>query len=117
MITVIATLKIKAGHEAEFDTAAKEMVEYVSQHEAGTLSYVFLRASDDPCEVTVYETYSDPTALAAHSGSEQMKSFFTGGASPGRLVLPPSGDSSGATPFTFDGRPGPSVVAYTDRAW
>lgn len=96
MITVIAMLKIKAGHEAEFDAAAKEMVEYVSQHEAGTLSYVFLRASDDPCEVTVYETYSDPSALATHSGSEQMKSFFT------------------ATSTLLDGRP--SIRMYEEIA-
>ena len=76
MVTVIAKLKLKAGSEAAFESAARELIAYVKESEAGTLSYVLHRSTADPTEYVYYEVYSDPAALAAHGGSEPMAKFF-----------------------------------------
>ena len=80
MLTVIATLKTKAGSEAALEKAAREMIAYVTQHEPGTLTYVVNRCASDPTEFVIYEVYADQTAFAAHGGSEQMQKFFAAAA-------------------------------------
>ncbi|MGH7812765.1 MAG: putative quinol monooxygenase [Candidatus Binataceae bacterium] len=74
-ITIIAKLKVKPGSEAAFEAAAKEMIEKVKTSEPGTLAYILHKNSADPTEFIYYENYQDQAALAAHSGSEQMKAF------------------------------------------
>lgn len=76
MLTVIATLKAKTGSEAALEKAAQEMVEYVKQHEPGTITYLVNRCASDPTEYVFYEVYADQAAFAAHGGSEQMQKFF-----------------------------------------
>ena len=76
MVTVIATLKVKAGNEAAMEKAAREMVAHVKAHEPGTLTYILHRSTGDPTEFVFYEVYADQGALATHGGSEQMQKFF-----------------------------------------
>jgi quinol monooxygenase YgiN len=76
MVTVIATLKVKAGSEAALEKAAREMIAHVKANEPGTLTYVLHRSTGDPTEFVFYEVYADQGALAAHGGSEQMQKFF-----------------------------------------
>jgi quinol monooxygenase YgiN len=89
MVTVIATLKVKSGSEAAFETAAQEMIAHVKANEPGTLTYVFHRAAGDPTQFAVYEVYTDQTALAAHSSSETLQKFFgtIGGMLDGRPAI------------------------------
>jgi quinol monooxygenase YgiN len=76
MVTIIATLKVKAGNEAAFADAAAKMIEHVKKNEPATLTYVCHRSTTDPTEFAFYETYADQAAVAAHSSSEAMMQFF-----------------------------------------
>ncbi len=89
MTTVIATLKVQAGHEAAFEQAAQEMIAYVRANEPGTVTYVCNRGIAEPNEYVFYEVYADDAALATHSGSAQMMTFFgaVGGLLEGRAVI------------------------------
>ena len=76
MVTIIATLKVKAGNEGAFQDAARKMIEHVKKSEPATLTYMFHRSTSDPAEFAFYETYTDQAAVAAHSSSEAMMQFF-----------------------------------------
>jgi len=76
VVTVIATLKVKAGNEAAFRQAAEKMIAHVKANEAGTLSYLLHRSTGDPTQFLFYEVYADQGALAAHGASEPMQQFF-----------------------------------------
>ena len=75
MMTVIAKLKVRAGKEAEFEKAAREMVAHVKAEEPGTLTYLLHRSSADPTVFAFYEVYVDAAAFTAHSGSDRMRQF------------------------------------------
>ena len=76
MITVIATLKVKAGQEETLISGMKKMIEHVRGHEPGTRTYLLHRSTADPTTFLVYEVYADQAAFAAHGASEPMKEFF-----------------------------------------
>jgi quinol monooxygenase YgiN len=76
MMTVVATLKVKAGNEATFQQAAEKMIAHVKANEPGTLTYILNRSTSDPTEFLFYEVYADQGAFAAHGGSEPMQQFF-----------------------------------------
>jgi quinol monooxygenase YgiN len=76
MITVIATLKVKAGQEETLVAGMKKMIEHVRAHEPGTKTYLLHRSAADPTTFLVYEVYADQAAFAAHGASEPMKEFF-----------------------------------------
>ena len=86
MITVIATLKVKAGQEETLVAGMKKMIEHVRAHEPGTKTYLLHRSAADPTKFLVYEVYADQAAFAAHGASEPMKEFFklAGGIMDGR---------------------------------
>ena len=75
MLVVIAKLKAKPG--AGDDLAAKfsEMVAWVTENEAETLTYICNRSTNDPDEFVFFERYPDPAALGAHSSSDRFKAF------------------------------------------
>ena len=75
-MTVIATLKVKAGSEAAFRQAAEQMIAYVKASEPGTTAYTLNRSTSDPTKFVFYEVYQDQAAFAAHGGSEAMQVFF-----------------------------------------
>jgi quinol monooxygenase YgiN len=76
MITVIATLKVKAGQEETLVAGMKKMIEHVRAHEPGTKTYLLHRSAADSTKFLVYEVYADQAAFAAHGASEPMKEFF-----------------------------------------
>jgi quinol monooxygenase YgiN len=76
MVTVIAKLKVKAGREADFEKAARDMITYVEANEPETKTYLLHRAAGDPTDYLFYEVYTDQAALARHGGSEAMQRFF-----------------------------------------
>ncbi|HUI28126.1 MAG TPA: putative quinol monooxygenase [Candidatus Kryptonia bacterium] len=75
-MTVIATLKVKAGSETAFQQAADKMIAHVKANEPGTLMYILNRSNSDPSKFVFYEVYQDQGAFAAHGGSEPMQQFF-----------------------------------------
>jgi len=76
MPTVIAKLKVRAGTEADFVRAGREMIAHVKAQEPGTLTYLFHRAQHDPTTFVFVERYTDRQALDAHAQSEQMMKFM-----------------------------------------
>jgi quinol monooxygenase YgiN len=73
-ITVIAKLKVKAGSEAAFEAAGREMISKVGG-ETGTLTYVLHKDVRDPSTFIYYEVYQDQAALDAHGKTDHMKAF------------------------------------------
>jgi quinol monooxygenase YgiN len=65
MLTFIARLTIKAGHEAEFERIMRAAVPRVRQ-EPGNRTYIFHRATDNPRAFMFYEEFDDQAALDAH---------------------------------------------------
>ena len=65
MLTFIARLTVKAGHEAEFERIMRMAVPKVRQ-EPGNHAYIFHRATDNPRVFMFYEEYDDQAALDAH---------------------------------------------------
>lgn len=85
-ITVIAKVKVKAGSESEFQSAAEKMIAHVVENEPDTLTYLLHRAQSDPTEFVFYEVYADQAALVTHGSSPAMQQFFAamGGVVAGR---------------------------------
>jgi quinol monooxygenase YgiN len=73
-ITVVAKLKVKAGSEAAFEEAGKEMVGKVGG-EAGTKTYILHKDVRDPSTFIYYEVYQDQAALDSHGKTDHMKAF------------------------------------------
>src|SRR5713226_4424434 len=65
-VTVIATLKVKAGSEKQFEDAARAMIEKVHSAEPGTQTYVLHRSVKEPTTFVYYEVYQDQAAFDAH---------------------------------------------------
>lgn len=74
MLTTIATLKIKEGHEAEFETVAKELAAAVNANEPGCHLYT-LNKGDEPLTYVFVERYEDEAAVEAHRASDHFKTL------------------------------------------
>jgi quinol monooxygenase YgiN len=72
--SVVATLRAKAGCEAEFKAAALQLVAAVRAHEPGCLLYT-LNQGNSPDTFVFIERYADEAALAAHRGTEHFKTL------------------------------------------
>ena len=64
-VGIIATIKVKPGKEAEFETVFRELAAQVKQNEPGCLLYDLFR-SKAPSTYVVMEQYANAEALAAH---------------------------------------------------
>lgn len=74
-ISVLAKLKVKAGSEAAFEAAGKDMIAAVRANEPGTLAYTLHKSVKDPTEFWFYEQYADQAALDAHGKTPHMREF------------------------------------------
>jgi quinol monooxygenase YgiN len=66
MTAFIATLRIKAGQEREFERLQRELSELTHANEPGTLVYDILRSRDDPSTYVVYGRFRDEAAFQFH---------------------------------------------------
>lgn len=71
---IIAKITAQPGKRDELVAARKAMVDHVESEE-GTVQYVLHTDTNDENLVWFYERYDSQEALAAHSGSEAMKSL------------------------------------------
>ncbi len=76
MLTVIATLKVKADKTTAFEDEARKMTAHVQANEPGTKTYICHRSTADPTVYVFYEVYADQAAFAQHGGSAAMQAFF-----------------------------------------
>jgi quinol monooxygenase YgiN len=96
-VTIFAKLKVKAGSEAVFEAAAKEMIAAVRANEPGTTAYVLHKSNQDPTSYWFYETYVDQASVDLHGKTAHMKAF---------------GGKIGAA---LDGRPEVTLATELDR--
>ena len=74
MLAVVATLKVKPGSEAEFESVAQEMVAAVNANEPGCLLYILTR-SPEPQTYIILERYADQAASDAHVASAHFRAI------------------------------------------
>lgn len=66
MTCFIATLKIKTGHEAEFERLQRELSELTHQSEPDTIVYDIIRSRTNPDTYVVYGRFRDEAAFQYH---------------------------------------------------
>lgn len=74
MLGVIATLRVKAGREQEFEAVARELVAKVRANEPGCALYALHRGETAGTYVFM-ERYVDQAAVDAHRGTEYFKAL------------------------------------------
>jgi quinol monooxygenase YgiN len=72
--SVVATIKAKAGSEAEFRAAALQLAAAVRANEPGCLLYT-LNQGESPDTFVFMERYADEDALKAHRATEHFKTL------------------------------------------
>ena len=72
--SIVATIKAKAGQEAQFQEAALKLAAAVKANEPGCLMYT-LNKGEDPSTFVFMERYADEEALKAHRGTEHFKTL------------------------------------------
>lgn len=72
MLAVVATLKVKPGSEAEFESVAQEMVAAVKANEPGCVLYILTRSAE-PQTYVILERYVDQAANDAHVASAHFR--------------------------------------------
>jgi quinol monooxygenase YgiN len=69
MTVFIATLKIKPGHEAEFERLQRELSELTHASEPDTKVYDIVRSRDQRDTYVVYGRFTDEAAYQFHQGT------------------------------------------------
>lgn len=70
--STIATIKVKAGQEAQFEAIARTLVAAVNADEPGCLLYT-LNRGDDPHTYVFMERYRDEDAVKAHRATAHYR--------------------------------------------
>ena len=69
MTVFIATLRIKPGHEAEFERLQTELSRLTHDSEPDTMVYDILRSRDNPDTYVVYGRFKDEAAFQYHQAT------------------------------------------------
>ena len=72
--SIVATIKVKAGQEAQFVEVARKLVAAVNANEPGCMLYT-LNRGDDPQTYVSMERYKDEDAVKAHQGTEHFRTL------------------------------------------
>jgi len=70
MTVFIATLRIKPGHEADFERLQRELSELTHSTEPDTKVYDIVRSRDKPDTYMVYARFKDEAAFQLHQGTD-----------------------------------------------
>lgn len=72
MVVVVARIKSVPQHADEVARLFADMVAWVRDNEASTLTYCCNRSQADPAEFVFFERYADMAAFQAHSASPRF---------------------------------------------
>jgi len=72
MVAVVARIEAKEGEADKLAAVFKDFVEWVTENEAGTLTYSCNRSTTDPNRFLFFERYTGRKAFEAHSSSERF---------------------------------------------
>jgi quinol monooxygenase YgiN len=70
----VATIKVKPGHEADFEALARRLADSVTANERGCLLYT-VNKGDDPQTFVFMERYVDEDAVKAHRATDYFRSL------------------------------------------
>lgn len=70
-LSIVATVRVKPGHETEFEVIAKKLAAAVNANQPGCLLYTLSRG-EAPYAYVFMERYADDAAAAAHRASEHF---------------------------------------------
>lgn len=73
-VTVVASLAIQPGHEAEARRASKQAVQQ-TRSEEGCLRYELFEDLQDPLKMVMLEVWQDSAALQAHADGPAFKTL------------------------------------------
>lgn len=73
MIAIVATLKVKDGASADFESVFRELSAKVRANEAGNLLYQLTRGRAEPGTYKVLELYRDQETVAAHGATDHFR--------------------------------------------
>lgn len=76
MIGGLKTIKVKLGHETEFEALFGELRAEMMRREPGCVLYSLLRSRTGSRSYIVQEQYRDQAALAAHETSSHGADYF-----------------------------------------
>lgn len=77
LLTVVATMRAKAGKEQELRAGLESVIEATRQ-EAGNVTYELYQGVDDPAVFTFYENWNSKADLDSHLQSPHMKAGLAG---------------------------------------
>ncbi|EGW40621.1 antibiotic biosynthesis monooxygenase family protein [Desulfosporosinus sp. OT] len=69
MLTLLATLKVKPGKEAEVTEICSQLAKEVLAKEKDCLMYIPHVVKNDPTEIIFFEKYKDKEAFKTHGNS------------------------------------------------
>jgi quinol monooxygenase YgiN len=76
MVGGLKIVRVKTGHEAEFESLFKQLRMQMHQSEPGCILYSLLKSRTDPLAYFVHEQYINQAALDAHQISPYGKILF-----------------------------------------
>lgn len=76
-VVVVATFKVKLGHESEGEAELRRVIEQTHGHEPGCVLYALHRAVDDPTRFVVVEKWDSHEDLDAHFKQPYMGEIAT----------------------------------------
>lgn len=72
-VGIVATIKIQAGKNAEFEGAFKALQDAVRANEPGNKFYELYKNPAEPTTYVVMEKYADQVAMEAHGKSDHFR--------------------------------------------
>ena len=72
-VGIVATLRIRPGHEQEFEAIFAELAENVRANEPGSQLYKLFRSHTEKSTYVVMEICADAEALATHQQSDHVR--------------------------------------------
>ena len=76
MSWVIATLKVQAGKEAEFESIMHALADEVRSREPNVLHYELTRSKKDPSQYVMLENYASDEDFKAHLKAPHYQEAF-----------------------------------------
>ncbi|MFH1935671.1 MAG: antibiotic biosynthesis monooxygenase [Pseudomonadota bacterium] len=76
MICLTAIIRTRKGKGRAMKKALLDVLEYVKEHEIGTLGFFVSQSIEDPCIFTTYERFTDQKAMDIHNSSKKHDEFF-----------------------------------------
>ena len=76
MLTIIAVIRAKKGHEDTMRRALLEVAENVRSNEPNTIGFFVSQDHTNPSVFTTYERFLDQAAMDAHNNSQVVARFF-----------------------------------------